>query len=473
MGGLLAQVWEARTAGPALVTWPQLGSRRPVVALAVAWRHAPAHRITGDFVVFAARHDVEGDPVGRQLRTWLDSLGGRFFAWSGPEGAAVGLVVPRPLVEPALAWLYTALAHLPLGEGPDWQRYYRRYQRQWEGFSLKRDLLWRLEGEPPLWAFTPQDVSQYVGRYLQPESLVVVVMGSLPLRQKRALQQKRFHPPVASARASERREEEVFLVDSCQENLWAYPAYVALWLRTPRDWGERIAFVAAFLERWHRQAPPLAWEGTFYGPDRYRLFARVEGRGYAFLRTLRALQPRDSAEIASWQAAYSLFRARLYTYPERYPDVWIAGALRGDSLALPDTVPGSLLQRGWPFQAQGLWLYNELVLADTLLEPRWFADSDTLSQPVSPPDELVVGEPPLAAWASALRLYWRVGCPPCELIGYVRKAPRRTAKLTYLHRLRRQLIQQYGVPPEALRVYVQPTSPDFPDKAVRLRCYTR
>lgn len=474
MGGLLAQVWEGRRDGPALVTLPQLGARRPVVAVAVTWRHGPAQKATGDFVTFLARHELEGDRVGQWLRAWLDSLGGRLFAWSGPEGAAVGLVVPRALVEPALEWLYTALAHLPLAEGPDWQRYYRRYLRRWEGFSLKQDLLWRLEGGPSSGTFTSHEVAQYVAQYLQPESLVVVVMGSLPLRQKRTLLRKRFWLPIASSGQVSKEPCQPLIQDSCEENVWAYPAYVALFLRTPRDLAERVAFVAAFLQRWDREAPPLTWEGSFYGPDRYRLFARVDGRGYAFLRGLESLQPRDSVEIAAWQAAYAVARARILTYPECYPDVWIASVLRGDSLVLPDTVPVSLLRQGWFFQAEGLWLYNELVLADTVPTPPALAQGvDTEAVRAVPPDEMVISEPPLAAWASALRLYWQPDYPPCELIGYLHKARHRDRKLSYLHHLRRKLIQQYGVLPEALRVHLQPASPDFPEEAVRLRCYAR
>ncbi len=475
MGGLLAQVWEEQAGRPALVTLPQLGARRPVVAVAVAWRHAPSQKAIGELVGLMARHDLEGDGVGQRLSAWLDSLGGRFFSWSGPEGAAVGLVVPRALVEPALAWLYTALAHLPLADGPDWQRYYRRYLRQWEGFSLTRDLLWRLEGEPPPGALTAQDVANYVAWHLQPESLVVVVMGSLPLRQKRALLQKPFRLPIASSgEPAVEAPPLLFRGDSCEENVWAYPAYVAVFLHTPRDLAERIAFLAAFLERWRREAPPLSWEGNFYGPDRYRLFARVDGRGYAFLRNLRKLQPYDSTEAASWQAAYSLLRARIQAYPELYPDVYIAGVLRRDTLVLPDTVPFSLLQRGWPFQAEGLWLYNELVWADTV-PASWAAaqEPDTGIAQAAPPDEMALGEPPLAAWASALRLYWQPDSPPCELIGYFRKARQRDRKLSHLHQLRRRLIQLYGVPPEALQVRLQPASADFPEKAVRLRCCAR
>lgn len=472
---LLGQVWDHKPGTPALVSFPNWGSKRAIVWIAIAWPHAPAQQAIGEVVARMASQELPFGETSQRLRAWADSLGLSLSVWSGPEGAALLAAVPRPALTEVVRWMYTALAHLPVGDPRAWHLYRRAYLRPWSGFSLKRELLWRLLGSSKApGSFTPEDLALYTQRYLRPESLRVLVGGGLALREKSALQKIPFRasfaapadppptfPPLSST------------PDTTEENLWAYPAYAGLLIQTPRPIAERLAFLQAFLTLWQKEAPPLSYEGTFYGPEHYILQARLDGASYRFLRNLSHLQPRDSIEYAAWQAAYALGRAAFLSHPGLYPDLWVASVLRQDTFLLPDTLPAEIWQKGWPFSRQGIWLYNEWVLQDTL--PR--ENSDTLrtadtARATRPPDLLWKGQGsvPLAEWASAIQLFWQPEAPPCELIGYYPHKKAREKRLKELHHLRKLLIQRYGIAPAALRVVLHVSPPDFPPQAIRLRC---
>ena len=474
VGLLWAQVWEARPGQPSLVTFPEMGSKRPIVWIALAWPHAPQQSELGRFIAEAASHTHYPAEASHRLRAWAEKIGLSLHAWSGPEGAALTGTVPRSYLLEAVDWLYSALTLLPLYDSLQWQWHYRHYMRSWAGFHLERDLEWRLlHPTTPPGQFTHAEALAYLQRYLQPDSLCLLIGASLSVRERSQLRQKAFRPslrgealPVSDpipASPPPSREEE---------NLWAYPAYVCIQIQTPPHLPEKIAFLEAFLTRWHQEAPPLRWRGYFWGAGSYILLARTDGSSYQFLRLLGRLSPLDSTELQSWQSAYALARLRLRSQPEAYPDLWIGTTLRRDTVALPDTLPREVWLRGWPFSAQGFWLYNDLLLGDTLFllsEPA----PDSTVKPASRPDFVWLGEgaPPFAEWASALRLYQpKDPDRPCELIGYYYRKADYKKRLETLHALRRTLIQQYGVPPQRLRVHLQKATPDLPAKTLRLRC---
>jgi hypothetical protein len=197
-----------------------------------------------------------------------------------------------------------------------------------------------------------------------------------------------------------------------EENLWAYPIYGSAWVETPSSYPERLAFVEAFLSRWQREAPPLQFRGAFEGRERYSFDVRLDGKSYQYLRRLTHLAAGDSAEAQAWRMAYARRCLRLRGEPARYPDVWIGALLRGDSVALPDTLPDTLWWRGWRVSLRGLWLVQELYALDTLegeakLESPVALSPDTISH-FSPFETLWVpprkgAEPPLEVWAAAMQ----------------------------------------------------------------------
>lgn len=472
---LYAQVWESRPGQPHVVTFPEMGSRRPLVWIALAWPHRAHEQEIGQFIAEAASHAHYPNEPSRRLRTWAERIGLSLQVWSGPEGAALTGTVPRPYLLEAVDWLYSALALLPLGDSVQWQWQYRTYMRRWTGFHLARDLEWRLlHPTHPPGRFSYAEAFAYIQRYLQPDSLCLILGAALSVSERSQIRKKTFraslHGEVPTATPA---PLEPSPPPPPEENLWAYPAYVCVRLQTPPHLPEKVAFLEAFLTRWHQEAPPLRWQGYFWGPDGYILLARTEGRSYHFLRLLGRLSPLDTIELQAWQAAYRLARLRLRTEPEAYPDLWIATTLRRDTLALPDTLPTETWLRGWPFAAQGFWLYNDLLVEDTLFLPSE-GRGDSLSQPPpARPDFLWTGEgpPPLAEWAAALRLYEPTDPDrPCELIGYYHRKADFQKRLKALHALRRTLIQQYGVAPRHLRVRLQKATPDLSKKALRLRC---
>ena len=471
---LWAQEGSLRAGQPQWVFLPEVGGKRPLVWIAVAWPHAPHQEEIGYFIAnMATAKDYPGEPASH-LRQWAEAIGLQVQAWSGPEGAALHGVVPRANLLSAVEWLYTALSHLPIGQPLVWEWHKRNYLRQWRGFSLERELLWRLRGRSLRpGAFSYEETALYVQRYLRPDSFRILVSGTLSLREKTQLQRKVFRQsyPVSDTIPSPPRPSPP-PPDTTEENLWAYPAYVALLITTPPSWGEKVAFLQAFFTRWEKEAPPLRKAGYFLGDKEYFLQTRLDGKSYRFLRNLSYLKPQDSLELSAWQAAYKLMCARLLSFPETAPEVWIASALRGDTVLLPDTLPLRIWEQGWSFQARGLWLTHPDVEADTMT---FFPATplDTAQTPCIAPDLFWEGKglPPLSEWASALQLYR--ACAPdmhCDLIAYYRRPKARDQRLKEAHALRKKLISGYGIPPQTLRVVLQKAPPDFPEKALRLRC---
>lgn len=442
-------------------------SRSPITWVAIAWRHAPHLWEVGEVLVRGLSIEARRMPFMAQA----ESLGIQLHTWSGPEGAAIAIIAPRPYLLAATDWLYSLLTRVSHAPDYTWRAALREYQRRWEGFSLQQELFWRVTGlQKPPGRGILDSLPTYTARYLRSGALLVVVGNSASFRERVAL--GRLRPPLLPVGSPEIPEwTEPLPMDTTEENLWAYPAYATLRIELPETWAERIAFLEAFRSRWLREAPPLRWEGRFWGARTFLLQARLDGQGYRFLRNLRQLIPRDSTELQTWQAAYGLARQQILNHPEAYPDIWLGALLRGDTVSLPDTLPAEIWHRGWPFLAKGIWLENEWIAMDTLLTP---PSADTVySKPVLAPDYLWMGtgDPPLTEWASALRLFWGEGrSHPCELIGYYKRRKAYNARLKALHALRRQLIQQYGIPPEAIRITLRPVPPDLPVKALRLKC---
>lgn len=447
-------------------------SRSPTTWVGVAWRHAPHLREAGEVLTLCLALEARQMPFAAQA----ESLGIRVHTWSGPEGAAITVTVPRTHLLAAADWLYSLLTRVPHAPNHTWHAALRQYQRRWEGFSLEWELFWRIAGpSAPPGRLVWDSAAAYIERYLRSGALLMLVGSPASFREKVAL--GRMRPPLIAAPAPPHSPlTDTLPADTTEENLWAYPAYAALRIELPEPWGERIAFLQAFLSRWLREAPPLRWQGRFWGGRTYLLQARLDGQSHRFLRNLTQLTPRDSTELQTWQAAYALTRQQILAHPEAHPDIWIGALLRGDTLLLPDTLPVEIWQRGWHFTARGIWLESEWLAVDTLLQhplPPDTVPATATPAPVPAPDYLWMGtgEPPLAEWASALQLFWGgEPTPPCELIGYYRRRKEYNARLKALHALRRRLIQQYSIPPEALRVTLRPVPPDLPVKALRLKC---
>lgn len=471
---LWAQESSLRAGQPTWVFLPELGGKRPLVWIAVAWPHASHQEEIGYFIAdMATAKAYPGEPA-RHLRNWAEAIGLSVQAWSGPEGAAVHGVVPRENLLSAVEWFYTALSHLPIGQPLVWEWHKRNYLRQWRGFSLERELLWRLRGRSlrPA-AFSYEETALYVQRYLRPDSFRILVGGKLSLREKMQLQRKKIRPSYPMSDTMPLPSPPSYLPpDTTEENLWAYPAYVALLITTPPSWGEKVAFLQAFFTRWEREAPPLRKAGYFLSKREYFLQARLDGKSYRFLRHLSYLKPKDTLELSAWQTAYVLARTRLLSFPETAPDVWIASTLREDTVLLPDTLPLRVWEQGWPFQARGIWLTNADVEADTLA----FAPVvplDTAQAPCIAPDLFWHGKgsPPLSEWGTALQLYR--ACAPdmhCDLIAYYHRRKARDQRLKEAHALRKKLISGYGIPAQTLQVVLQKAPADYPEKALRLRC---
>ncbi|MCX7606207.1 MAG: hypothetical protein N2170_02930 [Bacteroidia bacterium] len=475
IGILWGQIRETRSGQPTLITFPDFGTKRAVIWVAIAWPHAPHQRELGEFIGWMVTGRGYTTKNAYWPQSWASRLGATLATWSGPEGAAIFLTVPRSSLIEAVEGLYATLTHLPIGDPIAWEGYKRKYLRQWEGFSLEQELKWRLKGATKApGGFTQEEAALYVQRYLQPDSLYLIIGGALSVREKIQLRKLTFRSPFSGGdRNSPPSPPPPSLSDTTEENLWAYPAYVALQLTTPPSWAEKIAFIEAFLTRWREEAAPLRWQGEFWGKHTYLLFARVDGKSYAFLRGLAWLTPRDTTEIKAWKAAYTLARSNLYAYPDLYPDVWIAASLRGDTVALPDTLPEDLWKKGWPFHAVGTWLYNEAVTEDTFSSLQVLSPPDTLPPP-SPPDFFWEGKGslPVAEWAASMQLYHdRFPEAFFELIGYYRQTRSRNRRWKELHELRRTFINRYKIPAFLLRVTLQKAGPDFPEKAIRLRCY--
>lgn len=455
---------------PTIHYWTDKLNQSTVAWVAVAWRHAPHLWEVGEVLTEALIMEARQAPFAAPA----ESLGIQLYRWAGPEGAALALTVPRAYLLSALDWLYALLTRLPIEPDFVWQRAWRHYRRRWEGFSLERELFWRLYGTAPAPAAFPWDtVAQYLDRYLRINGLHLIIAGPVSMRERALI--SRMRPPLMPASVTEVPPLTFSPVpDTTEENLWAYPAYVALRVDLPQMPAERLAFIQAFLHRWHSEAPPLRWQGRFWDERTYLLQARLDGRSYAFLRHLTHLIPRDTAELRAWKAAYTLARQRLLAHPETSLDFWMGAFLRGDTVSLPDTLPEGVWWRGWSFTARGIWLLNEWLSLDTLLQAP--AATDT-ARPVEfqrlPLDFIWLGkgEPPLSEWAAHLIAFGKAeNAQPCELIGYYKRPKDRSTRTKELHAIRRQLIQVYGIPSTMLRVVLRPVPPDLPLKALRLKC---
>ncbi|MEN3040659.1 MAG: hypothetical protein ABDH66_03860 [Bacteroidia bacterium] len=456
---------------PSIHYVPELRSQSPVRWIAVAWSHSPQKWPMGEIIANALILRAQD----RDLAEKAESLGLRLYTWSGLEGAAVAVTVPRVYTIPAVKWLYDLLSRLQYLPPYLWHIAWRTHHRAWEGFSLERELLWRLGGGRFSGVgFSVDSALSYLQQYMSTACLHLIVSGTLSIRDKNQIQALR--PPFIPREISVSNDSVLSDTPSYEEeNIWAYPAYVVLQIRLPAYWPEKIAFLQAFLVRWMREAPPLRWKGSFWGNDSYLLQARLDGRSYSFLRGLMELVPRDSIELIAWKSAYTTACRHLQAFPEYFMDIWIPAFLRGGSYTLPDSLPHEVWQRGWPFQAQGIWLWNDWLHLDTVQ----VADSNSLSPsrasaasaPI--PDFIWTGkgDPLLSEWASAIQLFWNAERSiPCELIGYYKSLRDRTRRLKYLHELRRRLIREYHIPPQALRVTLRPMTPGLPPKALRLKC---
>ncbi|MCS7152707.1 MAG: hypothetical protein N2253_05355 [Bacteroidia bacterium] len=446
---------------------PQI-QNKTITWIAVAWTHAPHQWEIGEILTSYLVQEAKRPPFREQA----ESLGLLLDRWCNAEGAGLTVVAPRAHLIAAVEWLYSLFTRLPHAPDLSWQSAFHTYRKQWEGFSLERELFWRLYGSPTApGTLSWEQVTFYLQTHLTIENLHLIVSGNPSFREKNYLD--RLHPPlVPEGHYPANTATQPDLRDTVEQNLWAYPAYVALLIELPQPWAEKIAFLQAFFSRWHREAPPLRWKGQFWSSTTYLLQARLDGKSYNFLRNLRHLAPCDSAELLAWQAAYTLSRHQLLFYPQLHPEVWLTATVRGDSIELPDTLPSQRWWRGWSFSARGIWLLNDWLAVDTLLR----TDTFPLPSPskVAPPDFVWTGEGelPLSEWASALQLFWGEGqTSPCELIGYYKRVKERSKRLRHLHELRRRLIQQYHVPPEALRITLRLMPPDLSPKAIRLKCY--
>ncbi|MCS7188651.1 MAG: hypothetical protein RMJ66_02520 [Bacteroidia bacterium] len=471
----LSQVIERRQGHPTLVTFAEFGSRRPVIWISLSWAHRPHQWEIGALVAYAAIW--RGTVGGKKdfLESLADSIGLKLSIWSGPEGAALIGTVPRIYLLQAVEWLYDALSQVFYTSAPKWENCRRHFLRKWEGPSLQRELEWRLlaNGVPPT-HFSQNDIALYIERYLQPDSLYLIIGTNLSLREKIQIRKYLFRVPFSfSESTSPPSPSPSSPTDTTEENIWAYPAYVALKIATPLQLPERLAFIQAFIQKWHREAPPIQWRGFFWGDSVYFLQARLDGKSYRFLRNLSEIRPKDSTEIQVWQAAYKLARAYILTYPEKHPDIWIASILRRDSMELPETLATEVWKKGWSFRRQGIWLYNELLLMDTLplLQPSIETKRDSIGRPTN----LFwdgTNRPPLEEWAKVLKTF-PLPSPESawELIGYYRKPRQRERRLRELHAIRKTLIANYGVPPARLRVIiVKLEAQNLSQRALHLRC---
>lgn len=437
----------------------------------IAWAHSPDQWEIAEVFTSALRLHAKAEPFQRIA----DSLGIQLYSWVGPEGAGLAILLPRPYLIAGVHWLYALLEAAPQAIELHWKSASHQYQKRWTGFSLEKELSWRLRSPNSPISSPPIEAGMaYLAECLQKRQLHLLSGGEISFREKNQL--LRLKPPFSSPSSPSTEaasHSPSFPEDTAEENLWAYPAYVALSITLPESRSEWVAFLEAFFHRWYQEAPPLRWEGRLWGRT-YLLQARLDGKSYAFLRGLRHLQPRSDQEMQTWQAAYALKRQQMRAHPEAFLDFWMPAALQQDTLPLPDTLPTDLWRRGWDFQAKGIWLYNEWLALDTLSE----VSQDTLPLPSAksifpPPDFLWLGKGPLplSEWAAALRLYWENGRPsPCELIGYYRHRRKYNERLKALHTLRRRLIRQYQIPPEALRVILRPVPPDYSEKVLRLKC---
>ncbi|MCS7296700.1 MAG: hypothetical protein RMK19_04310 [Bacteroidia bacterium] len=464
----------AQGAQPKLHTLPELRTKAPTVWIGLAWRHFPYQWEIGEVVTRMICLEAQKPPFSY----WAESLGIFLSKWSGPIGAALSLRVPRSALIPAIEWLYELLAHFPQTPSLTWFLALRAYQREWEGFSLEKELFWRVcyPNQRPM-DFSWEDLALYVNRYLAPESLHLVVGAELSFRERVRLSRSLFRSRMSFIQGTPPLPPSASSPDTVDTNLWAYPAYATLLLPLSSSWAEKIAYIGAFLNRWHYEAPPLRWQGRFWGDSAYLLQARLDRASYIFLRTLEFLAPRDSIELQAWQSAYKLFCASMRAAPELFLDIWIPFVLRGDTINLSDTLPTAVWQRGWKFRAHGIWLVNEWIEIE---EERSSEDSlpilpSSEQEKISPPDFLWEGRgsPPLREWAAALRLFWEreERLVPCDLIGYYRRRKDQRALIKRLHDLRKTMIQLYGVPPQALRVMIDLRQPDFSPHSIRLKCY--
>ncbi|MCS7162069.1 MAG: hypothetical protein NZ958_01900 [Bacteroidia bacterium] len=471
LGLIYGQVIELQSGKPRLVTFPELGSKRPLLWVALAWRHPPAYQELGRIVAFLVAQEDTLNPSSAALRRQLGNLGGHLSLWSMPEGAAVCLTVPRRAAVEAVSWLYAALRALPLQDSLAWQRLRQRAAKAWTGFALKQEVEWLLRGSPllPPSLAWPQALA-YIQRYLAPESLYVIFGGSLSFREKFQIGRLPLKIPLKPVSDSLPSLAVPPIPDTLIQNLWAYPGYVGLLVEGPLNWKERLAFREAFLSRWQREAPPLQWSLHLRDRTHLLLQARLDGRSYAFLRRLSTLTAQDSLEAQAWQAAFELFFRKVCAHPEEYPDLWITPVLMGDTLRLMDTLPAQVWRNGWPFRARGVWIGNETLALDTLV---------STPPPARPPAAAVPdflwtgpGLPPLGEWAAAFRLFWKPPCRrPCELSAYYRTVRERKRLTEYLHQLRLELIRTHQIPPEALEIYLRPLPVGFPPKAIRFRCF--
>ncbi|MCX7652416.1 MAG: hypothetical protein N2200_06075 [Bacteroidia bacterium] len=451
---------------------PELRSRSPLAWLAVAWTHPPQKWAVGEIVTNALTLKAQE----KDFMIRAESLGIRLYTWSGPDGAALAATVPRPYVVKAAKWMYDLISWLQYVPPYVWHAASRMHYRAWEGFSLEKELFWRLCGmsSSAHRGFSLDSALAYVQRYMNTSCLHLIVSSNLSTPEKAQIQKLR--PPFVPSETFQ--SSEAAPVDTAsyrEENLWAYPAYVALRVQLPDSWAEKIAFLQAFFSRWMREAPPLRWQGRFWGSETYLLQARLDRRSYDFLQHITQIAPRDTIELTAWKAAYAMERQQLLSFPECHMDAWVPLLLKGKDMALPETLPSEIWTRGWQFKAQGIWLWNGWLSVDVSVSES--SDSSvhsvTPTVPISAPDLLWTGQgdPFLNEWASAIQLFWGSGrTTPCELIGYYKHPRDRNKRLKYLHALRRRLINHYHIPPQALRITLRPMPPGFPSKALRLRC---
>jgi len=479
--GLWLQVVEVWPSGMRLVTYPELEKQGPVAGVFVAWPHSVEAWETGDFfvgMVYDPRYPSERT---RRLKEWADSLGLIFSTWSGPEGAALIAEVPWSHKVEAMRWLQAAIGSWELGDEHLYRWGIHFYYRRAEGLRLGRDIALRRKGwrgRPP----TYEALKAYFYRHLRPERLWVGVFGKLSLREKAEWRRcwAYWRTPDVDTIWVESQLRTLWPADTVEENLWAYPIYGAACVETPKTWPERLAFVEALLSRWQAIAPPLQFRGTFEQENRYCFEVRLDGRSYHYLRSLEHLMAVDSMEARSWAAAYARRRLKLRGEPVRYPDVWLGALLRGDSVSLPDTLPDSLWWRGWSISICGVWLMQELHQLDTLakLDAQQARTPTTLDSIQKLPifEELWIppsrhSRPPLEAWAAAIQL--NLATQPrlkWILIGYYRRRKEQQRVFSRLHDLRRVLIRQYHIPPEALEVQLRPGPPDISPRAIRILC---
>ncbi len=479
--GIWLQIVEVWPSGMRLVTYPELERQGPMACVFVAWPHSSEAWEVGDFFVGAVYDPRYPSQRTQRLRAWADSLGLIFSTWSGPEGAALIAEVPWSYKGEAMRWLQAVISSWELGDEHLYPWAVRSYYRRAEGLRLGREIALRRKG----WAGrapTYEALKAYFYTHLHPERLWVGIFGRLALREKAEWRRSWAHwqTPAADTIWTDQGKDGMLPADTVEENLWAYPIYGAACVETPKSWPERLAFVEAFLSRWQAIAPPLQFRGAFERENQYCFEVRLDGRSYDYLRKLTHVSAADSLEAHAWAAAYTRRRLRLRGEPGRYPDVWLGALLRGDSVALPDTLPDTLWWRGWSVAIRGVWLVQELYSWDTLTgtdgaEGREYVLSDTIQRP--PVFETLWipasrrAKPPLEAWAAAMQL--NLATQPrlkWTLIGYYRRRKEQQEVFRRLHGLRKVLIQQYRIPPGALEVQVRPMLPDISPQAIRIVC---